>query len=117
MEGFKRPLGWYLRNLRREKKLTLGNASKVLQIPLVYLTELEAGSKVPSFGTIVKISEYYAVSPHKLLGLKNLQGKVQEEDFLLESSKEEVLGWVNSLTNEQLLRLEAELERIKEEIT
>jgi len=77
----KRPLGDYLRNLRRESGLSLRKAGEKIGISFMYVSELESGKKKPSLTVMQKYSNYYKVPTSKLIALKDEQILIQNKEI------------------------------------
>lgn len=70
--------GAYLRELRKEKKLSLFKVSKQIGISGNYLSEIERGKKNPSDFILGLLADFYDIDKNKLFGM---YGKFYNEDF------------------------------------
>lgn len=61
-------IGQRLKQLRKEKKLSQEGLSKVLQISRATYAQYEIDRRIPEYGTLEKIADYYCVSIDFLVG-------------------------------------------------
>lgn len=69
-----------LKNIRKEKNLTLTKLSKISSISVSYLSELEKGKYEATESKIIRLSLALGVAPNELLGwdeiIENLKSKL-----------------------------------------
>ncbi|WP_300902299.1 helix-turn-helix domain-containing protein [uncultured Clostridium sp.] len=69
-----------LKNIRKEKNLTLTKLSKISSISVSYLSELEKGKYEATESKIIRLSLALGVTPNELLGwdeiVENLKSKL-----------------------------------------
>lgn len=69
-----------LKNIRKEKNLTLTKLSKISSISVSYLSELEKGKYEATESKIIRLSLALGVTPNELLGwdeiIENLKSKL-----------------------------------------
>lgn len=65
--------GERIRELRKEKKMTLRDLSDELEIPFTTLGNYERGDRQPNFETIRAIAEFFNVSVDYLIGRENIR--------------------------------------------
>lgn len=73
-----RPLGDFIHELRKAKRVTLKQAGDAIGISYVYLSEIESGNKIPSIEVIESIADYFNVSAEELLGYLRQQKVLNE---------------------------------------
>ena len=57
-----------LKNLRREKAVTLKEVSQALSVPLTTYANYEQGKREPPLWLLVKLCDYFEVSADYLIG-------------------------------------------------
>ena len=57
-----------LKELRKEKSMTLKEVSSVLNMPLMTYANYEQGKREPSLSTLYALCEFYEVSSDYLIG-------------------------------------------------
>ena len=62
-----------LRELRKERGLTLDWVSVVTNINSVYLSRYETGKVSPNISTLIKLADYYDVSIDYLVGRSDVR--------------------------------------------
>lgn len=60
-------IGEHIKTLRKQKRLKLKELSKVCEISISLLSEIETGKKVPSIKTLIRIADAFDVNPSVLL--------------------------------------------------
>jgi transcriptional regulator with XRE-family HTH domain len=75
-------LGQRLKELRKEKKLSQEGLAKVLQLSRATYAQYEIDRRIPEYGTLEKMADYYGVSIDFLVGRsdeRTIEAPVQEE--------------------------------------
>jgi len=85
-----RPFGDFLHDLRLEKNLTLRQAGNELGISFVYISEIEAGKRIPSEKILKLFSRFYSIPLGELTKLVNDQKLIQSSRKSLNSHRLEV---------------------------
>lgn len=65
------------KQLRKNKKITQVELSKILNVQQTTVSKWEVGRAVPDYPTLSKIAEFYGVTTDYLLGLENKSGETK----------------------------------------
>lgn len=101
-------LGRRLKQLRKEKKLSQEGLAKVLQISRATYAQYEIDRRIPEYGTLEKLADFYGVSLDYLVGRSDERSIVASpvEEEKVDPDKiiaEKLLSYLHSgLTNEEI---------------
>lgn len=101
-----------LRFLRKEKGLTLNEVAEKLDITAMSLSRYERGAREPKGEFLIKISNFYNVSPDYILGWSEDKNKNVFTDEVLVSIYDE-LKELNNKQKEEILNVIKAIKKMK----
>ncbi|MDC7250428.1 MAG: helix-turn-helix transcriptional regulator [Sphaerochaetaceae bacterium] len=110
-----RPLGNFLHTLRLEKHLSLRKAGEELGVSFVYISEIEAGKKIPSDKILKIFSRYYSIPLRQITNLANEQKLIQSQKTCPNNHRLEVARSVLTLNDIELKQINEMILSIKKE--
>jgi transcriptional regulator with XRE-family HTH domain len=107
-------IGERLKELRKEKEMTLDELGAILNIPKSSLSRYENNESDPSIETVKRIAQYFNVSIDWLSGLTDIRGPI---DHLVTSEYGDILTEMKNknISAEHLLKFMEFYNNLKEE--
>lgn len=103
-----------IKELRKEKGLTQKKLSELTGIPVITIQGYESGSYNPKFNKIRLLARELDVSEDYLMGFTSV--KARNPDRLIDANKNDILRSLETMTNDELDKLELDLNRMNLEL-